>query len=212
MVLGVRPVGSTMQGLHSLASAPTLPSSDLEDETVLVERALNDRQAFAPLYRRYVAQIYGYCYHRLESREAAEDATSLVFAKALTSLPGHRGCSFRGWLFGIAHHVVADALRARGPDARLDAAAEAVEASPSLEESALADEDRRVLRRLLAQLSPDQRHIVELRLAGLTSAEIGQALGRSRGAVDVAYHRALARLRTHLRDGSADAEEYRGRS
>jgi RNA polymerase sigma-70 factor, ECF subfamily len=106
--------------------------------------------------------------------------------------------------------VVADALRARGPDARLDAAAEAVEVAPSLEERALVDEDRCLLRALLAQLSPDQRHIVELRLAGLTSAEIGQALGRSRGAVDVAYHRALVRLRTLLRDGEAGEEGYRG--
>ena len=199
-----------MQALRSRAPAATLPPPDLEDETGLVERARHDRQAFAPLYRHYVARIYGYCYHRLGNREAAEDATSLVFAKALTSLPGHRGCSFRGWLFGIAHHVVADALRTRGPDARLDAAAEAVEASPSLEELALADEDRRVLRQLLAQLSPDQRHIMELRLAGLTSAEIGQALGRSRGAVDVAYHRALVRLRTLLRDGAAAQEGSHG--
>jgi RNA polymerase sigma-70 factor (ECF subfamily) len=175
-----------------------------------VERARHDRQAFAPLYRHYVARVYGYCYHRLGSREAAEDATSLVFAKALTALPGHRGCSFRGWLFGIAHHVVADALRARGPDAPLEAAAEVVDASPSLEELALVDEDRCRLRELLAQLPPDQRSIVELRLAGLTSAEIGQALGRSRGAVDVAYHRALVRLRTLLRDGAAAEEGYRG--
>src|SRR5215210_7261544 len=194
-----------MQGLQSRASASTLPPLDLGDEAALVERARRDRRAFALLYRRYVAPVYGYCYHRLGSREAAEDATSLVFAKALTALPGHHGGSFRAWLFGITHHVVADALRTRGPDEFLDAATVVVDASPSPEELVLVDENRHLLRQLLAQLPPDQRHIVDLRLTGLTNVEIAQALGRSRGAIDVAYHRALVRLRT-LVGGAAAAQ------
>jgi RNA polymerase sigma-70 factor, ECF subfamily len=200
-----------MQGLRSRAPAPTLPPLDLGDEAALVERARGDRRAFALLYRRYVAPVYGYCYHRLGTKEAAEDATSLVFAKALTALSGHHGGSFRAWLFGIAHHVVADARRARGPDEPLDAAAVVVDASPSLEELVLVDEDRRLLRQLLAQLPPDQRHIVDLRLAGLTNVEIAQALGRSRGAINVAYHRALVRLRTLVEGAAAAQEGYRGR-
>jgi RNA polymerase sigma-70 factor (ECF subfamily) len=176
-----------------------------------VERARWDRCAFAPLYHHYVAPVYGYCYHRLGTKEAAEDATSLVFAKALTSLPSHHGGSFRAWLFGITHHVVADALRTRGLDEPLDAATVVVDASPSLEDLVLVDEDRRLLRHLMAQLPPGQRHIVELRLVGLTSAEIGLALGRSRGAVDVAYHRALVRLRTLVEDAAAAQEGHRGR-
>src|SRR5215213_5793887 len=112
-----------MTGLQSRAPSLTLPPPDLPDEADLVERARRDRHAFAPLYHRYVAPVYGYCYHRLGSREAAEDATSLIFAKALTALPSHHGGSFRAWLFGITRHVVADALRARGPDEPLDAAA-----------------------------------------------------------------------------------------
>ena len=102
-------------------------------------------------------------------------------------------------------------MRARGPDEPLDVAAVVIDASPSLEEQILVDEDRRLLRQLLAQLPPDQRHIVELRLAGLTSAEIGQALGRSRGAVDVAYHRALVRLRTLVGGAAVAQEGHRGR-
>ena len=200
-----------MQGLRSRAPAPPLLPLDLGDEADLVERARRDRRAFAPLYRRYVASVYGYCYHRLGSKEAAEDATSLVFAKALTALSSHHGGSFRAWLFGITHHVVADALRTRGPDEPLDAAVVVVDASPSQEELLLVDEDRRLLRQLLAQLPSDQRHVVELRLAGMTSAEIGQALGRSRGAIDVAYHRALVRLRTLVAGAAAAQEGHRGR-
>src|SRR5262245_59866786 len=111
------------------------------DENVLVERSLHDRRAFAPLYGRSSAPIYGYCYHRLGSRQLAEDATSVIFAKALTSLSGYRGPSFRAWLFGIAHHVVADAQRARGSDDPIEAAATTIDNSPSPEDLAIASDD-----------------------------------------------------------------------
>ena len=39
---------------------------------------------------------------------------------------------------------------------------------------------------LLTHLPTEQRRIIELRLVGLTSAEIGQVLGLRRGTVDVA--------------------------
>ncbi len=118
--------GSAMQVLHD--PLPGLTAED--DDAVLVARARRDRGAFAPLYRRHVGPIYGFCHHRLGAREAAEDAASLVFAKALASLSSFRGDSFRAWLFGIAHHVVADALRSRGPDAPLDSVPDPVDRSP----------------------------------------------------------------------------------
>lgn len=94
------------------AGGPTGPS-----DSVLVAAAQADRQAFAPLYDRYLDPVYRYCLRRLGSREAAEDATGQVFAKALAALPGYRDRSFRGWLFTIAHNVVGDAFRRPPPDA-----------------------------------------------------------------------------------------------
>src|SRR4051812_31006114 len=97
--------------LRTLPIARAAPTSASCDEVTLVAEAKGDRRAFAALYDCYMPAIYGYCVHRLGSREAAEDATSLIFAKALNALPSQRGSSFRGWLFGIAHHVVADAIQ-----------------------------------------------------------------------------------------------------
>jgi RNA polymerase sigma-70 factor (ECF subfamily) len=54
------------------------------------------------------------------------------------------------------------------------------------------------VRELLAGLPDHQRQVVELRLAGMTGAEIAQALGRSRANVDVTQYRAVSRLRTQL--------------
>src|SRR6266508_1165199 len=94
----------------------------IEDDAVLVVRAKADRQAFAPLYLRYVDPIYRYCYRRLGTTEAAADATSQTFAKALNGLPGCRETAFRSWLFAIAHNVLVDSFRAQPPDLPLDAA------------------------------------------------------------------------------------------
>src|SRR4051794_22974195 len=81
--------------------------ADLE----LIAAAQADLASFSVLYRRYVDAIYGYGYRRLGSREAAEDLTSLVFARALEALPRFRAVSVRGWLFTIAHHAIANDLR-----------------------------------------------------------------------------------------------------
>jgi RNA polymerase sigma-70 factor (ECF subfamily) len=178
-------------------SGRALPGGAIDDDE-LVARARHDRRAFAPLYARYLDPVHRYCYRRLGSREAAEDATSLVFAKALAALPAYRDGSFRSWLFGIAHHVVADDLRRCRPHAALDAAGDLLDAAPSPEELALAAEERSSIRDLLARLPAEQCQIIELRLAGLTGPEIAAVLGRSLAAVKVGQFRAYARLRVLL--------------
>jgi RNA polymerase sigma-70 factor (ECF subfamily) len=186
---------------------PAPPSRDTravpghqEDDACLVALAKADPRAFAPLYARYFDPVYRYCYRRLGHPEAAADATAQVFAKALAALPGYRedAPSFRSWLFAIAHNVVVDDLRSRRPLAPMAAAAHVEATDPSPEETALTNEAGCLVRGLLAQLPPDQRHILELRLAGLTGPEIAAALGRSLGAVKIAQVRAFARLRASL--------------
>ncbi len=170
-----------------------------EDDAALVARARHDRQAFAPLYARYFEPVYRYCYRRLGTREAAEDATSLTFVKALTSLAGYRADSpFAGWLFAIAHNVVADLHRRQRPSEPIEALGDPVDTDPAPEEVALAGEARRSLRALLSALPADQRSVLELRLAGLSGAEIARALGRSHGSVKMLQLRAINKLRAAL--------------
>jgi RNA polymerase sigma-70 factor, ECF subfamily len=164
----------------------------------LVALAMEDPRHFSLLYARYLDPVHRYCYRRLGSREAAEDATSLVFTNALTAFPHYRHTSFRGWLFTIAHHVITDRYRGDHPEHPLDTVAELHDGSASPEDLALAADERRSMSELLTRLPDHQRQVVELRLAGLTGAEIAQALGRSRSNVDVTQYRAVARLRILL--------------
>lgn len=186
----------------------TAAGAPADDDATVVSRARRDRREFAALYDRYVEAVYRYCHRRLGEREAAEDATSLVFAKALAGLPRYRERSFRSWLFTIAHNVITDALRRRPPERPLLDATEVADGSPSPEDAALAAEEARSVWALPARLPADQARMVELRLAGLNDAEIARVLGRSHGAVRVAQCRALKRLRTMLgvtEEGAGDA-------
>lgn len=190
------------------------PLTHLADDAALVARAKRDRRDFALLYDRYVDPIYRYCYRRLGTPEAAEDATSLVFTKALAALPRYRedGPSFRSWLFAIAHNTIADDLRSRlhRADQPLTAATEIVDAAPTPEDLVLIAEAEVTVRALLTRLSADQARILELRLAGLSGPEVAHALGRSRGSVKVAQFRAFARLRELLTDPGTREEKRRG--
>jgi RNA polymerase sigma-70 factor (ECF subfamily) len=165
------------------------------DDATDVARARLNRQAFAPLYVRYFQRVYGYCYRRLGNADDAADATSLIFTRALAALPTCRADAFRSWLFAIAHNVLADQYRRRREDRPLDDSLQLVDQAPSPEDEALSAEAKATVTRLLAMLPEEQRQVLELRLAGLSSREIGEVLGKQPNAVDQAQFRAMTRLR-----------------
>lgn len=174
------------------------PVSALEpDDLTLVSRAATDREAFALLYERYSDRIYAFCYRRLGSREAAEDATSQTFVKLLTALqkPNRRTGSVRSWIFTIAWHVMIDGFRTSHPHADLSIVPETADPAVSPIDQVLAIETATDLDALIRQLPGDGPTIVHLRLAGLTDREIAAVLGKSHGAIRTAQHRAFIRLR-----------------
>ena len=52
-----------------------------ETDAGIVARVKSDPAAFAPLYARYSGPVFGYCLRRLRDRDAADDATSLIFER-----------------------------------------------------------------------------------------------------------------------------------
>ena len=200
-----------MPGLRSALSPSLQIGDDPVTEAGLVARAKHDPQAFALLYRRYVDRVYEYCSYRLGSREAAEDATSRTFEKVLANLPHCRDDAFRGWLFTIAAHVVADHFRATRHHEPLDAALDHPDAGPTPEETAEQTDNADHLKDLLQRLPADQRRVLELRLAGLTGAEIAAALDRSHAAVRMLQLRAVSRLRVLMTGGTTEGTRDGGR-
>jgi RNA polymerase sigma-70 factor, ECF subfamily len=185
------------------APRPSIPGRD--PDLADVQAAQVDRAAFGVLYRRYLDRVYGYCFYLLGDHHDAEDATERTFVAALGAVQTFRdeGATFRSWLFRIAHNQVANALRSRSRRAAspLDLVDEpAVDDDPAT--AVTATEDARRLRRAMARLSEDRRHVLVLRfIDGLSAREIGAVLDRSEGAVRVLQHRALRELATMLGEG-----------
>ena len=177
----------------------------VEDDHALAIRSRENRELFGVLYDRYVDRIYGYCYRRLQSHAAAEDATSQTFLKALTAIRSYRedATSFRAWLFRIAHNVIVDMWRAHRPMLGLDNAFDVAASGTSPEDQALESESSRELYALVSQLPEEQIEIVHLRLAGMTDREIADVLGKSHGAIRIAQHRAIKRLKELAQSSNA---------
>lgn len=157
--------------------------------------------AFAEIYERYIDGVYGYCYRRLGNREIAEDATSLIFSRALAAIPRFQPKStLRSWIFTIAHNVITDQYRsaAKVSVQPLDATWDIANDEPSPEDSAILKENQEMLQQLLTYLTEDQLRVVELRLADLTGPEIQTVLGRTRSWVNTTQFRAVQRMRTAL--------------
>ncbi len=194
------------------------PGPDTDDaaptDEELARRAAGDRWAFAVLYRRWAEPVYRYCYRRLLTREGAEDVTSQVMTQAFASIARFHGNSFPAWLFTIAHNAIVSTVRR--PSWRLTGPLAddlpLADPSPGPEELALAGEASRRLYTALAVLSVEQRQVIELRLADLTTGEIAQVTGRTVEAVRMLQHRAIRRLRLELvptahRTNCADPKE-----
>lgn len=180
-----------------------VPPADEPVPATAVARSDIDCRTFEQLYRTYLGPVYGYCYRRLGSVPAAEDATQQVFTRAYARLHTCREESFRGWLFAIAHNVTANVVRSWHPDVSLDAVVDLPANSASPEELAINEDLSIRLRSAMRQLTPDQRDVIELRYCGVSVSETANILRTSEGAVKQLQHRATLRLRTLLGYDSA---------
>jgi RNA polymerase sigma-70 factor (ECF subfamily) len=171
---------------------------------MLTELAVRGQPAaIDTLLRQIRPMVVRYCRARLSRisghYHAADDVAQEVCIAVLSALPRYQdmGRPFAAFVFGIASHKVADAMRSA---ARLAIPTEDLpdgpDDCPGPEETVVAYLEAERAHALLARLPVNQRQLLVLRvLTGLTAEETGHALGMSPGAVRVAQHRALARLR-----------------
>ncbi|MEO0249985.1 MAG: sigma-70 family RNA polymerase sigma factor [candidate division WOR-3 bacterium] len=173
-----------------------------QEEYRLIRAAQEDLRQFAPLYEQYLDRIYRYIAARVGDGTMAEDLTSEVFLKALENLSRYRpSAPFAAWIFTIAHHTVASHFRQRPVmigyhEPFFDRASSGNVFPPQREGP---DDDLAQLHQLLARLDEEDRELLRLRFAGgLTYREAAMVLGRSPGAVKMATHRLLQRLRHEM--------------
>ena len=171
--------------------------------TLAARAVVGDSQARDQLLGLVRVMVHRYCRARLGrlpgSEHAADDVAQEVCLAVLSALPRYRdqGRPFEAFVFGIAAHKIADvqraAMRAAVPTDELH---DEIDLGVGPEEAAVRSSDATMVRQLLDRLPAAQQELLRLRVAvGLTAEETGRVVGMSAGAVRVAQHRALARLR-----------------
>lgn len=162
-------------------------------DIIQMRQAQANPKAFAPLYDRYFERVYAYCAHRVSNPQEAEDLCSQVFLNILKSLHTYQGGMVVAWIFTIARHVVAHHYRGEKPIISLDGLDFATgDIAPLLD----AEDEKRIVRELIATLPDEKRDLLHLMVdGGLSSAEIGNIVGKSAVAVRVEIHRIIQSLK-----------------
>src|ERR1700754_4319667 len=178
-------------------------TTDVPDE--LVSRAMaGDPESVGRLIAIIRPMVVRYCRARLgrmdRSSVSADDVAQEVCLAVLTALPGYRvqGRPFLAFVYGIASHKVIDAHRAatRNRAEPVPDVPDRVEVADGPEQRTLRVELSEEMGKLLEKLPEKQREILVLRVVvGLSAEETAEAVGSTPGAVRVAQHRALAKLR-----------------
>lgn len=189
----------------------TIPGERLD--AVVAQAAAGSRDALREVVEIIRPVVVRYVRSRIGTAErsglSADDVAQEVCLAAIQALPRYQdqGRPFLAFVYGIASHKVADAHRAaaRNRSEPTDVVPERFSLEAGPEQMALQSDSAARMNRLLAVLPEKQREILTLRIVvGLSAEETAEAVGSTPGAVRVAQHRALARLKNEIAGAGFD--------
>ncbi len=172
----------------------------------LIERiAQADQTALATLYDTTNRLVYGLTLRVLNDTGAAEEVVLDVYTQVWRQAASYdtgRG-SPMAWLTTIARSRAIDRLRSgwqtQQRQASLDAVTDKETVAANPEEATAMSERQRIVRQALAQLSPEQREVIELAYySGLSHSEIAAQLGQPLGTVKTRTRLGMMKLRAAL--------------
>jgi len=199
---GVRPIVDIIS-LRPTALLATAMTETMDPDRELVERfRAGDRSAFDVLVRSHQKGVWRMVRRYIKSDADAADVTQQVFVRAFKGLVTFRGASsVKSWLFRIAINCSLSWIR----DHRREQPGEL-----AVDDNALTEEPRGIanisgdqegdrLRAAIAQLPPQQKLVLELRVFDdLAFKDVAELAECSENTAKVNFHYAVKRLRVIL--------------
>jgi RNA polymerase sigma-70 factor (ECF subfamily) len=199
---------------------PVRSWAEFTPDTVVASAVAGDPSAIEWLLGYVRPIVIRYCQARLVGRQrsviAVEDVTQEVLVALVHALPGYQdqGRPFMAFVYGIAGHKIADARRhaARNGAIPVPTLPDVESHDPTPEQAAVSRElSARVDELMRRTLSARQREILSLRLfSGLSATEVAHVMGTTPGAIRVAQHRALTRLRKSIANSNTRSDTKAG--
>lgn len=184
------------------------------DQELIVRVAAGDAGAFEAIYGRHHRPALALARRIVGRSGAAEEATQDAFLslwRAAGRFDPDRA-SVRGWLLTIVRNRSVDALRTGARHAQHEPlpqdAADRIAGPCRTDEDVLAAQQCTDVRRLVAELSPEQREVIGLAyVAGYTQSEIATRVGIPLGTVKGRTRLALLKLHEAATRNDADAPQ-----
>jgi RNA polymerase sigma-70 factor (ECF subfamily) len=200
-------------------------SAELRDEDLVRKIRDGDAAAARALFDRHAAALRAQVRKKLPNELRAKVGASDVIQEAylaaflrLTQFEDRGDGSFERWVRGILDHKLLDEVRRHAESQKRAARRETrirtgddrrrlAARTPSPSAEVAAAEEAAALRAAIDRIGGDHGQVLRLvHVEGLTLVAAAERMGRSAGAVEKLYGRALARLSERIR-GRADSFE-----
>jgi RNA polymerase sigma-70 factor, ECF subfamily len=181
-----------------LATALRQPAAVTDDAQLLAGARDLDARALGQIHDTYYPEVYRFGLYRTGDAATAEDIAAEVFLRLLDALHAGRPprSTLRGWLFGVAAHLVADYFRRRPAMPLAETLADTLLGAAAQAEDNLR---RGAVQAALGRLTPEQQNVLALRFGeGASLEQTAQALGKNVNAVKQLQWRAVEALRRAL--------------
>lgn len=176
----------------------------LNDEQLLVKAKQLDPAALRALHHNYYESVARYIQFKIGDPRTVEDLSGEVFVRVLEGLRQGKGWqkSAKGWIMGIAHHVVVDYYRKRErmTEVKLsDHLASSSEVDPHYQ--AILGERKDRLMAAIEELTDEQKEVILMRfIEGIDIQTVAEAINKTPGAVKALQYRAVRALAEKMQD------------
>lgn len=190
----------------------TMHRASERDEELMERVAGGDARAFEAIYDRYSRRAYSLARRITGQVAGAEEATQDAFLalwRGASRFDPERA-SLATWLLALVRYRSIDLLRRGMPRAQdrvlTEGAAESIEAPERTEDQVIALQEYDQALRLVAELPPEQREVIDLAyFAGYSQTEIAARVGIPLGTVKGRARLGLLKLREAAELESAPA-------
>lgn len=169
------------------------------------------KKRFEMLYQKYRDTVYGYLYYMCREEELAQDLAQETFLKIFQGMRRFRGeCSEKTWCLTVARNTFLSYARKKRPmllgEEILETEEDAQANGP--EEQVIRQEERKLVRDVLAKLLEDERTILLLRdYEGVSYEEIARIMNITESNVKVRLHRIRKKYRKLYQKETGRMEE-----
>jgi RNA polymerase sigma-70 factor (ECF subfamily) len=180
------------------------PRRLMVDEALIEKVGRGDQDAFASLYDRHSALVYGVARRMLGDGSQAEDVAQSVFLQVWTRPDAFRGGNFAAWIARVSRNACLDILRSAAVRLREPESSADIPADDSVDDEVFARVRAENVSAALASLAADQRTAIEMAyFEGLSYREVAEKIGAPLGTVKSRIRMGLKRLWETLGEGVA---------